>query len=94
MIAAGIVLTFWGNQFLNFVIHFVVAVTVILVGGTMIFWAFDSTTAEWIKIVAFVAVFLLANFIGFMVSRMRAIGIAIIAGVAGCTLGFTITTAL
>ena len=92
LILAGIVLAFYGERFLTFVIHFVVAVAVLLVGGSLIFWAFESSTPEWIKITAFVLVLVVAIVVGFFVSRMRALGIAIVAGIAGCALGSTIDT--
>jgi len=94
LILAGIVLNFFGNKFLTFVIHFVVAIAVIVIAGSLIFWAFTSSTPEWLKITAFVVVFLIANFVGFMVSRMRKLGVAIVAGAAGCALGSTICTAI
>ena len=93
LIAAGIVLAFYGNKFLTFVIHFVVAVAIIFVGGDLVFWAFTTNTPEWLKIVAFVIVFSLAVFIGFIVSGMRKLGIFLVAGAAGCSLGMTIATA-
>ena len=94
LIVVGLVLAFYGNKFLTFVIHFVVAVAIIVVGCDLVFWAFDSKTAEWLKITAFVIVFLLAVFVGFLVSKLKTIGIFLVAGAAGCTLGCAICTAI
>jgi hypothetical protein len=78
---------------LKFVIHFVVAVAIIFGGGSLLFWAFDSNTPKWLEITAFVVIFILANIAGFFIKEMEALGISIIAGAAGCSLGFSVCAA-
>ena len=89
----GVVLAFWGNSFLKFVIHFVVAVAIIFGGGALLFWAFTSKTPKWLEITAFVVIFIVANIAAWFVKEMEALGIAIIAGCAGASLGFTVCAA-
>ena len=93
LILAGALLAFWGNTFLTMVIHFVVAISIIIIGGNIVFMAFSSTTATWLKITAFVLIFVFANFVGYVVSKMRRLGVGLLAGLAGCVVGISICTA-
>ena len=95
LIVGGLFLGFFGNKFVNFVIGLVgfLASAVILLWIS--FWVIEQANKapeEWVMWVTLAVCLLLAGGIGFLLVKSRKIGIAIVAGWGGATLGFILTT--
>lgn len=95
LIVGGLFLAVNGNKFVNFVIGLVgfLASSVILL--SLSFYGLtkkNNETEEWVLWVIFVACLLVGAMIGSLLVKAKKIGIAILAGWGGVTLGYILTT--
>lgn len=95
LIVMGLFLAFFGNKFVNFVIGLVgfLASTVVLILAT--FWVVEKanqTPEDWVIWVLLGVCCLAGAGIGYLLVKSRKVGIAILAGWGGATLGFILTT--
>ena len=95
LIIGGLFLALNGNKFVNLVIGLVgfLAFSVVLLNLSFYGLAMNNNqTEEWILWVLFAVCLLVGAFIGSMLVKAKKIGIAILAGWGGVTLGFILTT--
>jgi len=96
MIVVGLFLAFFGNKFVNFVLGLVgfIASSIVLLYVAM--WMVELSNKnpkEWVMWTVLAVCLILGLVIGYLVVKSRKVGIAILAGWGGATVGFIITTA-
>ena len=95
LIVGGLFLGFFGNKFVNFVIGLVgfLASSVILLWAA--FWIIEKSNKapeEWVMWATLIGCLVVAGGLGFLLVKSRKVGIAILAGWGGATVGFILTT--
>lgn len=95
LIVKGLFLAINGNKAITRVIGLIgfLASSVVLL--SLSFYGLaknNSQTQEWVLWVIFAACLLVGAFIGFQISKLKKVGIAVLAGWGGVTLGFILTT--
>ena len=88
-ILLGTFLTFWGNDFVNFVIFLVVTVALMCI-GTQASFSLLGASKLWLNWVQIIVVSLIASAIGGWVSKNRKIGVTLISLFAGAAVGMTV----
>lgn len=95
MIVGGLFLAFFGNKFVNFVIGlvgFIASSVVLLYVAMWLVEATNKTPKDWVIWTVLAVCLILGVGIGFLLVKSRKVGIAIMAGWGGATLGFILTT--
>lgn len=95
MIVGGLFLAFFGNKFVNFVIGlvgFIASSVVLLYVAMWVVEATNKTPKDWVIWTVLAVCLILGVGIGYLLVKSRKIGIAIMAGWGGATLGFILTT--
>uniref|UniRef100_A0A7S3IEP9 Transmembrane protein 198 n=1 Tax=Strombidium inclinatum TaxID=197538 RepID=A0A7S3IEP9_9SPIT len=93
LIIAGIFVGFFGNHLINGVIFLITATAVFALGTVGIYGILDSfnvETPEWANWVILGAMAILGLIVGYVVKKLRKIGIAIIAAWGGVMLGLAL----
>lgn len=94
LIVFGIILAFFGNKFVSFVIFLVFFFASFCILGSVFFYMFmDKVKEDWGKWLALAGIILVSAGLGYFVMRLRKWGIAIVAAWGGVLLGFIITSA-
>ena len=94
LILVGIFLAFFGNKFVNAVIYLVATIAVTIIGGLIFFnLLMSKVKAQWAQWLIIAIIFVLANFVGFLLVKFRKYGVGALAGWGGVMLGLLITSA-
>lgn len=92
LIVLGLILAFFGNKAINFVIYVVTALAFFLIICNLFFsWFMDKVHQEWVQWTFIVIIAILGNVVGYFLVRFRKYGIAILAGCCGAIIGFIIS---
>jgi hypothetical protein len=89
LIVIGLILAFFGNKSVNFVIYVMATIAFFLVVSNLFFnWFMNKVHKEWVQWTFIALIFIIANMVGYLLVRFRKYGIAILAAVAGAMIGF------
>jgi hypothetical protein len=93
LIAIGVVLAFFGNRFVNFVIFLTFFFAVFCILGSLFFYMFmDKVKEDWGKWLALAGIIAVSALLGYFVLKLRKIAVACVSAWGGVLLGFVITT--
>lgn len=95
MIVGGLFLAFFGNKFVNFVIGlvgFIASSVVFLYVAMWVVETANSTPKEWVIWTVLGVCLILGGLVGFLLVKSRKVGITILAGWGGATIGFILST--
>jgi len=95
LILAGIVVGFFGNSLITFVIGFIAALAVFFFGTLGVYSILDTvgtTVDEWVNWVILGVMALIGIIVGFSMKKFRRFGIALVSAWGGVILGLTLTT--